>query len=276
MTEQSATERTASRGDVLVRALDRALRVQRPAALAFARRLRRAAPDATPDDLLRVAEKWYRRTAMGAGGGVGAASAIPGIGTATGIALISAEVVSFLDLTALYALTVAELHGDATDDPDRARALVTGILLGDRGRKLVTEFVRTRAPQTLLKSAAWGELVTEALPKVFVGELGQRLSTSFLSKFAGTHLGGLIGKLLPFGIGAAVGALGNRALSNEVIRTADGAFGPAPLWHVGDLSDDTLAELDAANPRFQRRQAKLQAKLERGTERKQLRAKKSK
>ncbi|UQN15848.1 hypothetical protein [Gulosibacter sp. ACHW.36C] len=276
MTEPSATERTSSRGDVLVRALDQALRVQRPAALAFARRLRRVAPDATPDDLLRIAEKWYRRTAMGAGGGVGAASAIPGIGTATGIALISAEVVSFLDLTALYALTVAELHGDATDDPDRARALVTGILLGDRGRKLVTEFVRTRAPQTLLKNAAWGELVTEALPQVFVGELGQRLSTSFLSKFAGTHLGGLVGKLLPFGIGAAVGALGNRALANEVIRTADGAFGPAPQCHVGDLSDETLAELDAANPRFQRRQAKLQAKLERGAERKQLRAKKSK
>lgn len=276
MTQQLDSEHTPPRGDMLVRALDRALRVQRPAARAFARRLRRAAPDATPQDLLVAAEKWYRRTAMGAGGGVGAASAIPGIGTATGLALISAEVVSFLDLTALYALTVAEIHGDATDDPERASALVMGIMLGDRGRKLVTEYVRTRAPQTLLKSAAWGELVTDALPQVFVGELGQRLSTTFLSKFAGTRLGGLIGKLLPFGIGAAVGALGNRALANDVIRASATAFGQPPVWHVGDLSDETLAELDATNPRFLKRQAKLQAKLERSAERKQIRTKQPK
>jgi UPF0271 protein len=270
MSATSQQPAAPQRRDVIVRALDRALVAQRPAARAFARRLRRAAPDATPDDLLLATEKWFRRTAMGAGGSVGAASAIPGIGTVSGLALVTAEVVSFLDLSALYALTVAEIHGDATDDPERARALVMGILLGERGRKLVLEFVRSRAPQTFFKTTAWGSLVTEALPQAFIGDLGQRLSATFLSKFASSHIGGFVGKLLPFGIGAAVGALGNRVLANDVIRAASTAFGDAPTTFSGDLSNDTLAGIDAASPRFQKRQQRAERKLARATRRAEL------
>lgn len=238
------TQATDGGDDWLIRQLDRVLRAQRPAATAMARRMRNQNPSATPEQLVVAAERWYRRAAMGTGAGVGAAAVIPGVGTATGVALAGAEIVSFLELTALYALTVAELSGVAADDPTRARTLVMAIMLGERGRALVLEFARNRTPGALMKSPFWGELVTQAMPTMFVGELGQRVRGAFLRRFANKQMTGALGKVIPFGIGAAVGAFGNRTLANEVIHTARGAFGPAPTQFRGALSDAALAEHD--------------------------------
>ena len=38
----------------------------------------------------------------------------------------------------------------------------------------------------------------------------------------------MFGKVIPAGIGAAVGAFGNRALAKTIIENAHQAFGPAP------------------------------------------------
>lgn len=230
---------------LFARQLDRALTAQRPTAIAFVRRLRRKAPNATPEELLQVAERWYRNTAVTTGGGVGAAAVVPGVGTAAGIAIAGVEVVGFLELTALYSLVVAEIHGDATNDPERARTLVMAILLGDRGKQLVQDFVLRRGAGGLIGTAFWGELVTQALPEVFVGELGRRMRDAFLKRFATKQVGGVIGKVLPFGIGAAVGALGNLTLAREVIETSRGAFGPPPARFSGEVGDDALARIDA-------------------------------
>lgn len=241
-----AMNTTTTRNDsLLVRQLDRALTAQRPTAIAFVRRLRRQAPNATPEELLIVAERWYRRTAMSTGGGVGAASVIPGVGTAAGVAIASVEVLGFLELTALYALVVAEIHDDGTNDPERARTLVMAIMLGDHGKKLIQDFVLRRGAGGLIGTAFWGELVTQALPEIFVGELGRRVRDVFVRRYASKQIGGVVGKVLPFGVGAAIGALGNRTLANEVIRTAAGAFGPAPHDFGGEVSNAALARADA-------------------------------
>lgn len=222
------------------RQIDRALAVQRPLAIAFVRRLRRKYPQATPADLLPVAERWFRRSAMGTGGGVGAAAIVPGVGTATGVAIAAAEVLSVVELTALFAMTVAEMHGDATDDPRRARTLVMALLLGDKGKRIIREVAAGQDARGLFKSAVWGELVTRTLPDTAVNEIGRRLREAFFKRFGQRQIGGIVGKVLPFGVGATVGALGNRALANEVISNAKTAFGAPPAKFVGPVSDEVL------------------------------------
>lgn len=228
------------------RQIDRALAVQRPLAIAFVRRWRRKYPEATPADLLPVAERWFRRSAMGTGGGVGAVAIVPGVGTATGIAIAAAEVLSFVELTALFAMTVAEMHGDATDDPRRARTLVMALLLGDNGKRIIREVAAGQDARGLFESAVWGELVTRALPDAAVNELGRQLREAFVKRFGQRQFGGVAGKVLPFGVGAAVGALGNRSLANEVIKNAKTAFGAPPAKFVGPVSDEVLRAVQTA------------------------------
>lgn len=227
------------------RQIDRALAVQRPLAIAFVRRWRRKYPEATPADLLPVAERWFRRSAMGTGGGVGAVAIVPGVGTATGIAIAAAEVLSFVELTALFAMTVAEMHGDATDDPRRARTMVMALLLGDKGKRIIREVAAGKDARGLFKSAVWGELVTRTLPDTAVNEIGRRLREAFFKRLGQRQIGGIVGKVLPFGVGATVGALGNRALANEVISNAKTAFGAPPAKFVGPVNDEVLRAVQA-------------------------------
>ncbi|WP_201613687.1 hypothetical protein [Gulosibacter hominis] len=227
------------------RQIDRALAVQRPLAIAFVRRWRRKYPEAAPADLLPVAERWFRRSAMGTGGGVGAAAIVPGVGTATGIAIAAAEVLIFVELTALFVMTMAEIHGDATDDPRRARTLVMALLLGDKGKRIIREVAAGQDARGLFKSAVWGELVTRTLPDTAVNEIGRRLREAFFKRFGQRQIGGIVGKVLPFGVGATVGALGNRALANEVISNAKTAFGAPPAKFVGPVSDEVLQAVQA-------------------------------
>ena len=257
------SQTTFEHDGLVARQLDRALTVQRPTAIAFVRRLRRQAPNATPEQLLGAAERWYRRAAMTTGGGVGAASVVPGIGTAAGVAIAGVEVIGFLELTALYALVVAEIHGDATEDPRRARTLVMALMLGDKGKRLIQDFALRRGAGGLIGTAVWGELVTQSMPEVVMGELGRRMRDMFLRQFGKRQVGGMVGKVLPFGVGAAVGALGNRALANEVVRNAKDAFGAAPTAFVGELSDAALARADAEQDERQIQRAIDKAERER-------------
>ena len=56
----------------------------------------------------------------------------------------------------------------------------------------------------------------------------------------------MFGKVLPAGIGAAIGGYGNRTLGKRTIANAHQAFGPAPLvWHTPVVIDaDPLPALD--------------------------------
>lgn len=55
---------------------------------------------------------------------------------------------------------------------------------------------------------------------------GDQASPNFVTKY-GTKQGVLVlGKVLPFGFGAAIGMTGNAAMSRMVVRTTRSAFGP--------------------------------------------------
>ena len=211
-----------------VRGLDRVLSIQRPLVLAHIRSIRLRNPHATPDQLVRILERRYLAAVTAGGAAVGATAVVPGIGTGITLALSGVETVGFVESTALFAQSVAEVHGIAIENPDRARALVMTLMLGKEGVDLVGQLAKQVSGKGSSRSSYWGELVTKSLPRAAVGPAVDQLKTMFVKRFAAAGTTSFLGKALPFGVGAAVGGAGNHLLGRRVLTTSRRAFGVAP------------------------------------------------
>jgi len=211
-----------------VRSLDRVMGVQRPLVVAHIRSIRRRHPDATPEQIVRVLEARYLAAVTAGGAAVGATAVVPGIGTGITLALSGVETIGFMESTALFAQSVAEVHGIAIDDPERARALVMTLMLGKEGVDLVSQLAKQATGRGSTRSSYWGEMVTKSLPRAAMGPIVDRLKSEFIRQFAKRGGASFLGKALPFGVGAVVGGAGNHLLGRRVLTTSRRAFGAAP------------------------------------------------
>ncbi len=225
-----------------VRALDRVLAIQRPVVLAHLRSIRLRHPDASTTEIIGYLERRYLAAVTTGGAAVGATAVVPGIGTGVTLALSGVETVAFLEATALFAQSVAEVHGIAVADPDRARALVLMLMMGKEGVDLVSQLAGQVAGKGVTRDKYWGELITKTLPRAAVGPLVDRLKTAFVHQFAARGGASFLGKALPFGIGAAIGGAGNHILGRRVLVNTRRAFGPAPLAVPADIEPRPGAE----------------------------------
>ena len=211
-----------------VRGIDRVMAVQRPLVVAHIRSIRLRHPHATPDQIVRILETRYLAAVTTGGAAVGATAVVPGIGTGVTLALSGVETIGFMESTALFAQSVAEVHGIAIDNPDRARALVMTLMLGKEGVDLVSQLARQAAGKGGTRSSYWGEMVTKSLPRAAVGPLVDRLKSAFIRQFAGRGGASFIGKALPFGSGAVIGGAGNTRHGRRVLTPPRRAVGAAP------------------------------------------------
>jgi hypothetical protein len=218
----------------VARGFDALLSVHRPVVLAHIRSIRRRRPDADPAQVLRILERRYLAAVTGGGAAVGATAAIPAVGTATSLALSGVETAGFLEASALYAQSVTELHGIALDDPVRARTLVMALMLGNAGQDLIQQLA-TQAAGRGSRTAYWGEFVTRNLPGPAFGMLADRVRSAFLKRFAVTQGSSVVGRLLPFGIGAAIGGTGSHLMGRKVVNSSREAFGPPPAAFPASL-----------------------------------------
>nr|WP_245162103.1 hypothetical protein [Brevibacterium marinum] len=203
------------------------LSVQRPVALAYVRSLRRRNPEATPEELIKIIRRHYLALTTSGGAAVGATAAVPGLGTTAALGVATAETAGFLEGTALFAQAISEIHGLPVQDAKRANALVLGLMLGKDGKNLVQRFGKqSGGTETLF--ANWGSTVTRQLPAPVVDLLLRKLRKTFIRKFAARAGGSLVGRLLPFGIGAVIGGVVNSQMSRKVTKEAEEAFGATP------------------------------------------------
>jgi hypothetical protein len=206
----------------LLRGLEQAVAVQRAPVASYVARLRRTRSGATPSEIITVLEKQYLRTVTGTGAAVGGVAAAPGVGTLAALALGGGESAAFLEATALFALAVAEVHGIRIEDRERRRTLLLAVVLGDHASKLVQRTIRR-------ESRHWGYLLPAGIPLTSISALNRTLIMWFLRKYARKQGLLMVGKIAPFGIGAAVGAKGNRVLGRQVVHNCREVFGPAPV-----------------------------------------------
>lgn len=208
--------------------VDKLLSVHRPAVLAHLRSIRRAKPDASPAEIARILERRYLAAVTTGGAAVGASAAVPGLGTGAALALTGVETAGFLEASALYAQSITELHGIALEDPTRARALVMTMIMGGPGVELVKHLTAQATGSGVGVSGYWGGTLTQALPRAAFGPIGDQLRNAFLRRFAANTGAGAVGRLVPFGIGAAIGGSGNLILGRRVVAASRTAFGPPP------------------------------------------------
>jgi hypothetical protein len=102
------------------------------------------------------------------------------------------------------------------------------MILGGAGSDLVEQLAGEVVGVAPARTAFWGELVTKNLPKSAMGSVARRVRTFFLKKFAATEGAGILGRALPFGIGAVIGGAGNHFLGRRVVASSRTAFGEAP------------------------------------------------
>lgn len=237
---------------MVVRGIDRVLTVQRPVVLAHIRSIRRSRPDASPEQLIRILERRYLAAVTTGGALVGASAAVPAIGTGTSLVLSGVETAGFLEASALFAQSVTEVHGIVVDDPDRARALVMTMVLGTAGSDLVKQLAGQVTGGGTGKSAFWGELITKSLPRTVMGPIADRIKQTFLKKYAVAQGTNVVGRLLPFGIGAVIGGGGNHLLGRQIITTSREGFGPAPATFPSWLEDFQRTPREPRAPRAPR------------------------
>ncbi|SEC53597.1 hypothetical protein SAMN04489806_3155 [Paramicrobacterium humi] len=250
--DPAAVERAGAAEDLplWLRSIERVLAVQRPVVMAHIRGIRRSHPHATPEQLVRVLERRYLAAITTGGAAVGATAAVPAIGTGVALALAATETVGFLESTALFAQSVAELHGLPVSDPVRARALVMTMLLGRPGMELIRQFTGKTLHSVPARGTFWGEMITSTLPQFAVGPFADELKKRFIKKLLASQGTSLVGKVIPFGIGAAIGGVGNHIAGREVVKSARSAFGPAPLRLAPELEPrDRSARSGAAQLR---------------------------
>ncbi|QMU20231.1 hypothetical protein FOV72_08180 [Gordonia rubripertincta] len=207
--------------------LDRAQRLQGPAVKKYVDSLRRKYPDDSPAQIIERLEKRYLNAVTGSGSAVGAAAAVPGVGTMTAFGAMTGDTAFFLEASALLALSIAEVHGIGVHETDRRKSLVLAVALGEEGVLALGRVVGTRGgPLRRLGGAA--------LPSGAITKLNKTLVNKLVRKYAIRRAPLIFGKLMPAGIGAVIGGAGSRALGRKVVHNAREAFGPAPSFWVLD------------------------------------------
>ncbi|MEV6432069.1 hypothetical protein [Nocardia sp. NPDC051463] len=227
----------------VVELLDSGSRLQAPAVAKYVDRLRRSHPAESPAQIIERLEKQYLLAVTGSGGAVGATAAVPGVGTVAAIAAVSAETTFFMEASAVFTLAVAAVHGVSPSDKEQRRALVLAVVLGDSGMEIVEKTVGHSAKN-------WGTVFANRIPGL--SSMNDSLLKRFIIRFITKRAALMAGKIVPAGIGAVIGGVGNRALGKTTINNARKAFGPAPkVWSADRhliVEADQLTAIDPAKP----------------------------
>jgi hypothetical protein len=213
---------SSGRGQPVLDLLDKAIGMQTPLVQKNIARARQRNPKATPAEVIRTLERMYVSALASTGAAVGATAAAPAVGTGVALALSAGEAFSSLELSTLFVLSVAEVHGVRLDEIERRRTLVMGILLGQSGSSTIVGETAKRTGQH------WGRQLVSKVPMSTLKQINKVLGKNFVTKY-GTKQGIIVlGRVAPFGIGAVIGGGANITVATLAVRAARRAFGPAP------------------------------------------------
>lgn len=221
-----------------------AIAVQRPAAAAYIKEVRRKNPSATPAQVMKTIEAQYVASTTIASTAIGASATIPGVGIPVALGLGVADLIFFYETTALFALTMTELRGIPIDDPERAKAVVLGALLGEKRRSKVTELVLSVLPAgstitgaraaagTALQGATpkWGDLLAQQLPDSALVPVTMVLAQRAIAQGAVMGTVKISSKAIPV-VGAIAGGATSFYFGSGVVKSVrDGFSAPADSW----------------------------------------------
>ncbi len=216
--------------------IDAAVTIPSAKVHAYVDAVRAKHPDASPDEILEILQRRYLLTVSTTGGAVGAAAAVPGLGTTAALVLTSGQVATFLGSSAVLALAIADVHGIDVEDVPRRRTVLLTALLGPKGPQLLEQ-------QAGISVATWGRTVMTRLPMTTVKSVNKALTKRIVAGSAAKAGSIMLGRLLPFGVGAAIGYSGGHLMGRGMIKGIQGAFGPTPTEFPRAIGAGKIIEL---------------------------------
>src|SRR6185312_8803824 len=103
------------------------------------------------------------------------------------------------------------------------RALVLAVLVGEDSKHAIADLLGSGRT-----SGAWLSDGAATLPLPAVSQLNSRLLRYFIKRYTLKRGAIAFGKLLPAGVGAVIGGVGNRLMGKKIVANARLAFGPPP------------------------------------------------
>lgn len=213
---------------------DKSLIIQRPAAVKHVARLRRVHPEWSPIEMIRSVNRWYLGAVTGSGAAAGLSSVFPN--GAVQIPAALGDLGVFLESSVLYTLTLAEIHNLHPEDIERRRLLVYLVLAGDSaGSKGLQAILGRSVPH-------WGKVIVNAVPMEAINAANKFLGPRFITRYGTTQGVLVLGKQVPMGLGALVGAGGNHLFGRVTVRAAQKVLGTPPLSWPETVTPPTVID----------------------------------
>jgi hypothetical protein len=175
-----------------------------------------------PEKIKALTDSFAREVgAAGAAAGVVAAS--PAFGTGATLLTATAELAWFTARAGDLILTIAALHGRPDPTVDERRAWLLAVLI--YGGSARDEFARA------VNEASTGMVAVGPERRLPIGaiQLANRVMSKALFRKYGTRRGiAALGRMVPLGIGAVIGATANYAAIRALSRNADEFFSRLP------------------------------------------------
>lgn len=231
--EKQATQRIPApildaAGKALIEGIDRAVvsRWQRAQSEALT-----TAPGAAPSVKARAIAVPIRKKMTALGAAAGATAAAPGVGTSVAVGTLAAELGVVALKTTDMVMSIGAAYGHTDAGPEERRAWVLAVLaFGDDAAEEFTTLARDMGMRVGDGHAIdlAGEAVGGGAGQMATIDALRRVNTTLVSQVLkkwGTRRGAAtVGKLLPFGVGAAVGGSANFVMMREFAKQADRFF----------------------------------------------------
>lgn len=225
-------------------ALERAIEQRWTAALAEVERIRAAHPDASVEELSnRLIRRYAKDMALG-GAIAGGAAAAPVAGMAVAAASAGAESAYSVSRLGEMIMAIGLVHGHPANTPEERRAAVLAVIGMADGAAIGVSGIAARAG-----SKGGARLLRRLTPAAGATTGRTRATWSRVTRGRGPWSAAA---LVPYGIGAGVGAAGNALLARAVGRAAKEYYAARarrnPLHHhVEDAVDGELLDVDPAD-----------------------------
>lgn len=191
-----------------------------------------------PEKIDALASAFQRELGL-AGAAAGAAAAAPVVGTAATLATTMAELAWFTARAGDLILTIAAIHGRPDPTIEERRAWVLAVLL--YGSSARDEFART------LNEVSVGVAPTAGrqIPVTTLQAANRLMSRAIVRRYGTTRGVVALGRLLPIGIGAAIGGTANYLTIRALARHADQFFARLPYSAIdADSTDVTGRQME--------------------------------
>jgi hypothetical protein len=195
-------------------------------------------PTARPDDIARQLQRRYSKELGAVAALSGGAAAVPGAGTVTALAAAGADLAYTMTKLGEMIMAIGIAYGHDAQSVTERKAWVLTVLSMGRGAAIGIDGVAARFGER------GGAALVARLSATQIDSLNSKLAASLVTRLTTQQGVARLSRLLPFGIGAGVGATGNVLLVRTIARSAQHFFGSTPGPRSSVINADSTEVTD--------------------------------